>query len=64
MSHWPRLQPGTDLGGSVVKLLTCLLLATMLGGCLPVGIRANNLPNYAGAAKSTSISTSALRHAT
>ncbi|MEO8739386.1 MAG: hypothetical protein ABI537_06750 [Casimicrobiaceae bacterium] len=31
-----------------MKLVTCLLFATMLAGCLPVGIRATNLPNYAG----------------
>jgi hypothetical protein len=25
-----------------------LLFATMLAGCLPIGIRATSLPNYAG----------------
>jgi hypothetical protein len=43
-----------------VKLLTFLLFATMLGGCLPIGIRATNLPNYAGAPTSTSICTAAV----
>jgi hypothetical protein len=33
----------------VLKFLMVLLLAQMLAGCLPVGIRATNLPNYADA---------------
>jgi hypothetical protein len=35
-------------GGFVVKILSCLLLAAMLTGCLPIGIRGSSLP-YAGA---------------
>jgi len=37
-----------ETGRRTVKLLTCLLFATMLAGCLPIGIRATSLPNYAG----------------
>jgi hypothetical protein len=34
----------------VLKFLMVLFLAGMVAGCLPVGIRATNLPNYADAA--------------
>ena len=30
-----------------MKTLTCMLLAMLLAGCLPIGIRGTNLPNYA-----------------
>jgi hypothetical protein len=32
-----------------LKTLSCLLLAALLTGCLPIGIRGSNLPNLAGA---------------
>ena len=31
---------------AAVKTLCCLMLAAMLAGCLPIGIRGTNLPNY------------------
>jgi hypothetical protein len=30
-----------------LKTLSCLLLAAMLAGCLPIGIRGTNFPTYA-----------------
>jgi hypothetical protein len=36
-------------GGSALRTLSCLLFAALLAGCLPIGIRGSNLPNYAGA---------------
>jgi len=37
----------TPSGGFALKTLSCLLLAAMLAGCLPIGIRGTNFPNYA-----------------
>ncbi len=31
-----------------MKILASLLLAALLSGCLPIGIRGSSLPNYAG----------------
>ncbi len=31
-----------------MKVLASLLLAALLAGCLPIGIRGSSLPNYAG----------------
>jgi hypothetical protein len=31
---------------AAVKTLCCLMLAAMLAGCLPIGIRGTTLPNY------------------
>ena len=36
-------------GGSALRILSCLFLAALLAGCLPIGIRGSNLPNYADA---------------
>jgi hypothetical protein len=36
-------------GGSALRTLSCLFLAALLAGCLPIGIRGSNLPSYAGA---------------
>jgi hypothetical protein len=45
-----------------VKTLSCLLLAAMLTGCLPIGIRGSSLPNYSGAPINSGASTPATRH--
>jgi hypothetical protein len=34
----------TPNGAFVLKILTCLLLAAILTGCLPIGIRGTSLP--------------------
>jgi len=31
-----------------MKMLAFLLIAALLSGCLPIGIRGSSLPNYAG----------------
>jgi hypothetical protein len=40
-----RLQSAQN-GGAALKTLSCLMLAALLAGCLPIGIRGTNLPIY------------------
>jgi len=41
--YWAPMTSLTD-GPSPMKALICLVLAVLLSGCLPIGIRAQNLP--------------------
>jgi hypothetical protein len=56
------LDRATPKGGVVLKTLSCLLLAAMLSGCLPIGIRGTSLPNYADAPRAQVATAQAARH--
>jgi hypothetical protein len=49
-------------GGFVLKTLSYLLLAAMLSGCLPIGIRGTTLPNYADAPRAQGADAQTTRH--
>jgi hypothetical protein len=60
-----RCQPAdviTPKGGFVLKTLSCLLLAAILTGCLPIGIRGTSLPNYADTTRGPDVDARAIRH--